>query len=101
MAILAGVIGILSRFAGQLLNLTLGWATILLFGKVPQRKQIVLLVMVFGSLVWVALVIGVLVPDELRGTLQRKGRRCYERAAEVSRGRACVGAADVPEPATG
>ena len=63
MAILAGVIGILSRFAGQLLNLTLGWATILLFGKVPQRKQIVLLVMVFGSLVWVALVIGVLVPD--------------------------------------
>jgi hypothetical protein len=63
MAIIAGIVGILGRFAGQLLNLTLGWATILLFGKVPQRKQIVLLVMVFGSLVWVALVIGVLVPD--------------------------------------
>jgi hypothetical protein len=63
MAILTGVVAIIGRFAGQVLNLTLGWATLLLFGKVPQKKQIVLLVMVFGSLVWVALVIGVLVPD--------------------------------------
>lgn len=63
MAILAGVLSILGRFAGQLLNTTLGWATLLLFGKVPQKKQIVLLIMVFGSLVWVALVIGVFVPD--------------------------------------
>ena len=63
MAILTGVVAILGRFAGQVLNLTLGWATLLLFGKVPQKKQIVLLVMVFGSLVWVALVIGVLIPD--------------------------------------
>ncbi len=63
MAILTGVVAILGRFAGQVLNLTLGWATLLLFGKVPQKRQIVLLVMVFGSLVWVALVIGVLVPD--------------------------------------
>ena len=53
----------LGRFAGQLLNTTLGWATLLLFGKVPQRKQILLLVMVFGSLVWVALVIGIFVPS--------------------------------------
>lgn len=63
MAILAGLVSILGRFAGQLLNTTLGWATLLLFGKVPQKKQIVLLIMVFGSLVWVALVVGLLVPD--------------------------------------
>ena len=63
MAILAGILSILGRFFGQLLNTTLGWATLLLFGKVTQRKQFVLLIMVFGSLVWVALVIGVLVPD--------------------------------------
>ena len=55
--------GIVSRFAGQVLNMTLGWATILLFGKVPQKKQFVLLILVFGSLVWVALVVGVIVPD--------------------------------------
>src|SRR6478735_3002363 len=63
MAILAGVVCILGKFAGKILSLTLGWATLLLFGKVPQKKQLVLLVMVFGSLVWVALVVGVLVPD--------------------------------------
>jgi hypothetical protein len=63
MAIVAGIIGMLGRFAGQLLNTTLGWATLLLFGKVPQKKQIILLIMVFGSLIWVALVIGVIFPN--------------------------------------
>jgi len=63
MAIIAGLMSIIGRFAGQILNMTLGWATILLFGKVPQKKQFVLLILVFGSLVWVALVIGVLIPD--------------------------------------
>lgn len=63
MAILAAVLSTLGRFAGQILNTTLGWATLLLFGKVPQQKQIVLLMMVFGSLIWVVLVVGVLVPD--------------------------------------
>jgi hypothetical protein len=61
-AILAGIIGMLGRFAGQVLNTTLGWATLLLFGKVPQKRQTLLLVIVFGSLIWVALVVGVLVP---------------------------------------
>jgi hypothetical protein len=61
-AILAGLVGILSRFAGQLLNTTLGWATLLLFGKVAAKRQTLLLVIVFGSLIWVALLIGVLVP---------------------------------------
>jgi hypothetical protein len=61
-AILAGVVGILSRFAGQVLNTTLGWATLLLFGKVPAKRQTLLLVIVFGSLIWVALLAGVLVP---------------------------------------
>ena len=63
MTIIAGLMSIIGRFAGQVLNMTLGWATILLFGKVPQKKQFVLLILVFGSLAWVALVIGVLIPD--------------------------------------
>jgi hypothetical protein len=62
MAILAGLATLLGRFAGQILNTTLGWATLLLFGKVPQGRQTLLLVIVFGSLAWIVLVIGVLVP---------------------------------------
>ena len=61
-AIIGSLIGLLGRFAGQILNTTLGWATLLLFGKVPQSRQMLLLVIVFGSLVWVALVIGVITP---------------------------------------
>lgn len=53
----------LGRFAGQVLNTTLGWATLLLFGKVPQKRQALLLVIVFGSLIWIALLVGVFVPD--------------------------------------
>ena len=63
MALISGVIGLLGRFAGRLLNTTLGWATILLFGKVAQSRQVLLLVMVVGSLAWVAAVVGVLVPQ--------------------------------------
>ncbi|MDP8905200.1 MAG: hypothetical protein M3N29_07785 [Chloroflexota bacterium] len=63
MAILAGLASMLGRFAGRVLNTTLGWATVLLFGKVPASRQGLLLVIVFGALAWVALVVGVLVPD--------------------------------------
>src|SRR3954452_15937603 len=62
MTIIGGLIGMVGRFAGQILNTTLGWATLLLFGKVPQNRQLLLLVIVFGSLVWVALVIGIAWP---------------------------------------
>jgi hypothetical protein len=60
--IIAGLFSVLGRFAGQILNTTLGWATLLLFGKVPQSRQTLLLVIVFGSLVWVALIIGIAAP---------------------------------------
>ena len=63
MAIITAIVGLLGRFAGRVLSATLGWATLLLFGKVPQSRQTLLLVIVFGSLVWVALLVGVLVPQ--------------------------------------
>lgn len=63
MALIAGLASVLGRFAGRLLNTTLGWATVLLFGKVAQRTQTVLLLIVLGSLVWVALIVGILLPD--------------------------------------
>ena len=63
MAIITAIVGLLGRFAGRVLSATLGWATLLLFGKVPQSRQMLLLIIVFGSLVWVALLVGVLIPQ--------------------------------------
>jgi hypothetical protein len=53
----------LGRLAGRFLNTTLGWATILLFGKVAGRRQALLLVIALGSLLWIATVAGVVVPE--------------------------------------
>ncbi|HUQ77582.1 MAG TPA: hypothetical protein VM427_01750 [Patescibacteria group bacterium] len=63
MATLAGLFGVIGRFAGKLLTTTLGWASSLLFGRVPQDRQIVLALMTFGSVVWAALALGVIVPE--------------------------------------
>lgn len=62
-ALITGLIGLVARFAGRVLNTTLGWATILLFGKVAESRQTLLLVIVLASLAWVAAVVGILVPD--------------------------------------
>ena len=63
MTFLAGIFGVLGRFAGKLLTTTLGWASTLLFGRVPQGRQIVLALVTFGSVIWAALAIGVILPD--------------------------------------
>lgn len=62
MAILAGLFGVLGRFAGKLLTTTLGWASTLLFGRVPSNRQVVLALITFGSVISAALLIGVIVP---------------------------------------
>ncbi|MEO5703973.1 MAG: hypothetical protein ABIZ52_00440 [Candidatus Limnocylindrales bacterium] len=63
MAILAPLFALVGRFVGKILTTTLGWASVLLFGRVPQDRQIWLAALTFGSLIWVAAVTGVLVPD--------------------------------------
>jgi hypothetical protein len=63
MAFLAGIVGVIGRFAGKLLTTTLGWASSLLFGRVPQSRQIVLALVTFGSVIWAALVVGIVLPD--------------------------------------
>jgi hypothetical protein len=63
MAILAGIFGMLGRFVGKLLTAALGWASTLLFGRVSKDKQIILVLITFGSIAWVAMVLGVLFPD--------------------------------------
>jgi hypothetical protein len=62
MAIIGSVFAMVGRFAGRLLNSALGWATLLLFGKVEGSKQTILLVIALGSLVWILTIVGVLVP---------------------------------------
>jgi hypothetical protein len=62
-AILATVFGMLGRFAGRILTTTLGWAGVLLFGRVRKDRQVILAAITFGSVVWAALLVGVIVPD--------------------------------------
>jgi hypothetical protein len=63
MAILSSLFAVAGRFAGRLLNSGLGWATILLFGKVEGRKQSLLLVMALASLLWLVVLVGIVVPE--------------------------------------
>ena len=63
MAIIASLFALVGRFVGRVLTTTLGWASVLLFGRVPQDRQIWLAVLTFGSLAWVALAVGVVIPD--------------------------------------
>ena len=63
MAILAALIALGSRFATKILTTALGWASTLLFGRVPASRQIALLGITFGSVIWIVLVAGIAVPD--------------------------------------
>ncbi|MFL5756480.1 MAG: hypothetical protein ACJ77N_09300 [Chloroflexota bacterium] len=63
MAIFAGVFAFLGRQVTRILTTLLGWASTLLFGRVPADKQVVLVLITFGSIGWVALLLGTLVPD--------------------------------------
>ena len=63
MAILAALIALGSKFAGKVLTTALGWAATLLFGRVPADRQKLLVGITFGSVIWLALLVGVIVPD--------------------------------------
>jgi hypothetical protein len=40
-----------------------GWATVMLFGRVPQSKQLLLAAVALGSLAWIVALVGVIVPS--------------------------------------
>src|SRR3712207_5622663 len=63
MAILQGLIALLVRSAGKILNTAFSWATVLLFGKVPQDRQIYLSIMRFGSVLWLVALLGIIWPS--------------------------------------
>jgi len=63
MALLAPLFAFIGRQVGRIVQMAFGWATILLFGRVPQRKQLLLAGVALGSILWVVTLIGVLLPD--------------------------------------
>ena len=63
MAIIGGIFAALGRFAGKVVTMLLGWASVLLFGRVPQRKQSLLAFITLGSIAWVVTLVGVIVPN--------------------------------------
>src|SRR5437773_5144260 len=62
MAIMATLIGLIGRFTGKLLTMSLGWASVLLFGRVPRDREVYLAAITFGSILWSVLAIAMLIP---------------------------------------
>jgi hypothetical protein len=63
MAIVQALLALIFRSAGKLLNTAFGWATVMLFGKVPQDRQIYLSIIAFGSVAWIVAVLGIIFPS--------------------------------------
>jgi hypothetical protein len=63
MALFAPLLAFIGRQVGRIVQMAFGWATILLFGRVPQRKQLLLAGVALGSILWVVTVIGVILPN--------------------------------------
>ena len=63
MTILFSAVSFIGRFAGALLTTALGWASSLLFGRVPRSHQIFLVLMLSGSVLWVFLIVAALLPQ--------------------------------------
>ncbi len=62
MTILSGLIAVFNRLLGRAATATVGWATVLLFGRVAQKKQALLSFIALGSLAWIVAVVAVVVP---------------------------------------
>ena len=62
MVILQAILALILRAAGTLVNTAFGWATAMLFGKVPQDRQLVLSVVCSLAIVWFALALGIVFP---------------------------------------
>ncbi len=62
MVIFSGLLTGFGRLIGAVATMTVAWATILLFGRIPQSKQTLLSFITLGSLAWIAALAGVLVP---------------------------------------
>lgn len=76
MTLFISAIGVIGRLVGAALTSTLGWASSLLFGRVPRSHQIFVILMLSGSLLWMALIVIALVsraPDVVLGVTPHPG----------------------------
>lgn len=59
---LVSALGVAGRVAGDLLTSALGWASTLLFGRVPSSHRVLLVLMMALSLAWLVALLGLAVP---------------------------------------
>ena len=62
MAVLQIILAMVFRWMGTILNTLIGWASMLLFGKVVENRQYLLSAITFCSVIWLALILGVAFP---------------------------------------
>ena len=62
MVLVQALLAAVFRSAGRLLNTVFGWATVMLFGRVPQDRQIYLSLISFGSVAWLIALVGIAFP---------------------------------------
>src|SRR5205085_745981 len=62
MVLIQGVFAAVMRSLGRILNMAFGWATVLLFGQVPQNRQVYVNIMAFGSVAWLIAALGIAFP---------------------------------------
>jgi len=62
MVFVTGTITVLSRLIGGIASSTLGWATLLLFGRVPQARQRLLDLMAMSAVGWLLCVVALVSP---------------------------------------
>ncbi|HVA84887.1 MAG TPA: hypothetical protein VNF73_01080 [Candidatus Saccharimonadales bacterium] len=62
MAIFASLFAAIGQQANRFLTAALGWASTLLFGRVPKNKQILIVLITLGSILWVVMLVGIVFP---------------------------------------
>jgi hypothetical protein len=62
MPLIAAIFTLLGRFMGKLLNMAFGWASVMLFGRVPQSKQFLLSLVALAAVAWAVMLVGTMVP---------------------------------------
>ena len=63
MIIVQALLTLIIHSLGRVLNMVFGWATVMLFGRVPQERQIFLSIVAFGSVTWLVVVLGIAFPS--------------------------------------
>lgn len=63
MAIIQVLLAAILHSLGRIANTALGWATVMLFGRVPQDRQIYLSGIALGAVVWMVVVLGIAFPS--------------------------------------